>query len=786
MTAQEYFDQGIQAYQNQNFEQAIVCFTKSIELNPNKAAPYNNRGRVYSVQKHNDLAITDFTKAIEIDSSDPILFHNRGSEYANQFQFELAIKDLTKAIRFKIKYAGTYYNRGVAYYYLNNLELAIKDFTQAIKIAPDYIDAYMSRGRLYGNRAQYALAIHDYTKVIELAPMKAEAYNERGLAYRKTGLLSNAIEDYNQAITLLPNFHEAYNNLAYVYALKNVYNLSITNYNRAINLSPKYAAPLLGRGSINKLFGNIGLAQADWVRFVTLDKGEGIAQHFRDLAVFFRDVAAAPYVVRQMVEKVPVAEALLSFRGLLSQTEAQCRVMDAYLAQVGTLRDAATKQPAAYHTLLAYVHFEMGTVGTAFQIFDEILDNQLNHELSLREEYYYLRSAEAFQEPTESIRANALEKAQDFYESFEANTASPTAQVEMYYAGLLFFYTGQVEQAHRCFTKVFLQFPPAAYMQVLTLEKLGRREDLDKKIERIRRWELNQPQPQFLHGFAPCALLLDEPDFLTSIHAYLLHTEIVEAVQLVRQEGDAPYQSPPLWEAFTISEIALLRLRTQLFAHALIALDKEYHHQLCENPVAELSRWRQNQAEKDFAELKTLATNSEALELRIAEFIKTWDTDPVYFEYYLKYFYCREELGVLATHSLYHYLKVFKQAKANTSEINATLWEKLTEESSKELFTVSTSALVSVTTGIATAGAFLSIPMAVVAGVFTKVVLQKADIFIQHLKDKNQLPDYTSFKYQLVNELRAEIESQSADNAAAYEQYVIPELKKWVPKETNW
>ncbi len=578
----------------------------------------------------------------------------------------------------------------------------------------------------------------------------------------------------------------AYYNRGSVYYDQKQYAKAIEDLTKAIELNPEFASGYYNRGAVYKNIGENALAQADWVRFVTLDEGGIIAQQFSHLAVFFRDMAAAPYVVRQMVEKVPIAEALLSFQGLFSQTEAQCRVVDAYLAQVDTLREAATKQPTAYHTLLGYVHFEMGTVGTAFQIFDEILDNQLDHELSLREEYYYLRSAEAFQEPTESIRANALEKAQDFYESFKATTASSAAQTEMYYAGLLFFYTGQVEQAYHCFTKVFLQFPPAAYMQVLTLEKLGRREDLDKKIERIRRWELNQPQPQFLHGFAPRALPLDEPDFLAPIHAYLLHTEIVEAVQLVRQEGDAPYQSPPLWEAFTLSEIALLRLRTQLFAKALITLDKQYHQQLCADPVAEQSRWRQNQAEKDFAELKTLASNSEALELRIAELIRTWDTDAVYFEYYLKYFYCREQLGVLATHSLYHYLKVFKQAKASTSEINATLWEKLTEESSKELFTVSTSALVSVTTGIATAGAFLSIPMAVVAGVFTKVVLQKADIFIQHLKDKNQLPDYGSFKYQLVNELRSEIESQSTDNAAAYEEYIIPELKKWVPKETNW
>ncbi|MHB1680815.1 MAG: tetratricopeptide repeat protein [bacterium] len=59
------FDEGIKLHSEEKFEEAIKKFTKVIEIDPNYAAAYNNRGSAYYNSKKYQKAIEDYTKAIE-------------------------------------------------------------------------------------------------------------------------------------------------------------------------------------------------------------------------------------------------------------------------------------------------------------------------------------------------------------------------------------------------------------------------------------------------------------------------------------------------------------------------------------------------------------------------------------------------------------------------------------------------------------------------------------------------------------------------------------------------
>ena len=49
-----------------NYNQTILDYTKTIELNPRYGKAYYNRGNAYEHKGEYDLAISDFTKALEI------------------------------------------------------------------------------------------------------------------------------------------------------------------------------------------------------------------------------------------------------------------------------------------------------------------------------------------------------------------------------------------------------------------------------------------------------------------------------------------------------------------------------------------------------------------------------------------------------------------------------------------------------------------------------------------------------------------------------------------------
>jgi len=87
--ADKYFD---------NYEEAIEHFDKAIELEPDYAEAYYNRGCIYKDGDHRQ-AIRDFTKAIELRPDYAMAYVRRGITYALQDKKSLlAIADIKKAV----------------------------------------------------------------------------------------------------------------------------------------------------------------------------------------------------------------------------------------------------------------------------------------------------------------------------------------------------------------------------------------------------------------------------------------------------------------------------------------------------------------------------------------------------------------------------------------------------------------------------------------------------------------------------------------------------------------
>ena len=136
MTAQEYFDQGVAAYETQDLEQAIVCFTKAIELGfePLSLA-YLARGGIYAEQKKYEDSIQDYTRAIRLEPTFTIAYNYRGFAYNQKSRYDLAVQDFSKAI--ELEPDSSYYNsRGIAHYSQGNYKEAIYDYTQSIQLDP--------------------------------------------------------------------------------------------------------------------------------------------------------------------------------------------------------------------------------------------------------------------------------------------------------------------------------------------------------------------------------------------------------------------------------------------------------------------------------------------------------------------------------------------------------------------------------------------------------------------------------------------------------------------------
>ena len=176
-TAIQMVDKAWEFIDRRKHKDAIKLCNEAIELYPNYANAYYNRGLAYSGLSEHEQAISDYTKAIELDS----------------------------------KNANAYNMRGFAYYALKQYEQAIQDYSTAIKLYPDYAGAHKNRGKAYYHLEQYEQAIQDYSTAIELYPNSDWhgndfdwLYNYRGEAYQKLGLYEQALKDYDKAIEINP------------------------------------------------------------------------------------------------------------------------------------------------------------------------------------------------------------------------------------------------------------------------------------------------------------------------------------------------------------------------------------------------------------------------------------------------------------------------------------------------------------------------------------------------------------------------------------------------------
>jgi len=114
----------------------------------------NKGGALYFLGKY-DEAIECYDKAIEIDPNNPVVWNNKGLALYHLDKHEEAIKCYDKAIEIDPNDADTWNNKGLALYHLDKHEEAITSYDKAIEIDPNDADTWNNKGlaldSLYNN-----------------------------------------------------------------------------------------------------------------------------------------------------------------------------------------------------------------------------------------------------------------------------------------------------------------------------------------------------------------------------------------------------------------------------------------------------------------------------------------------------------------------------------------------------------------------------------------------------------------------------------------------------------
>jgi tetratricopeptide (TPR) repeat protein len=245
-----YYDRGTAYRKKSDYDRAIEDYTHAIRLTPKYSAAYNNRGLTYYDKGEYDLAIADFNEAIKLDPKDADVYNNRGNAYGKKGEYDLAIADFNESIKNNPKLIQAYNNRGNAFDAKREFDYAIADYNTALNLNPNFTEVFFNRGSTYASKKEYDLAIMDYTKAIALDPMFAQAYYNRIDIYLMKNEIDFALVDFNKLIEIYPKNADIFYERGGAYYNKHEYDLAIADLVKAINLDPTHAQAMAMLGML--------------------------------------------------------------------------------------------------------------------------------------------------------------------------------------------------------------------------------------------------------------------------------------------------------------------------------------------------------------------------------------------------------------------------------------------------------------------------------------------------------------------------------------------------------
>jgi protein O-GlcNAc transferase len=201
---QEWARQAVAQHQAGNLRQAEKLYRAIILAQPDNFAAMHLLGALLHQHGKPEAAVPLFERAISLKGDDPEMHSNLGAALIGLKRLEDARRALDRALVLAPDLAGAHSNRGVALFELRRLEEAVES----------------------------------YRRALDLDPMNAEALDNLGLSLMEAGDLEGAIEAFRAALAIHPDRASVHVHLGNALTAAKSYPEAIAAFEAALNHNP--------------------------------------------------------------------------------------------------------------------------------------------------------------------------------------------------------------------------------------------------------------------------------------------------------------------------------------------------------------------------------------------------------------------------------------------------------------------------------------------------------------------------------------------------------------------
>lgn len=162
-------------------------------------------GREAFNQHEFEQAIVYLSKALALDAANDEALFWRGMAYGRNQQVELGVADLTEYISKHPDESRAYTKRGVRYIWMGQLTKARSDLLKAIQLDAGNSEAHDDLGVIYAQEKNYSQAIEHFRDALKYDPSYQKAWHNLSMVHYVSARNEKALEYVDKSLTLKLN-----------------------------------------------------------------------------------------------------------------------------------------------------------------------------------------------------------------------------------------------------------------------------------------------------------------------------------------------------------------------------------------------------------------------------------------------------------------------------------------------------------------------------------------------------------------------------------------------------
>ena len=247
LRAWEWSNKGMSLGSLGRHEEAIRCYDRALEFDPQYAHALTNKGTSLHCLGLFEEAIRCYDHALQFDPRDSYAWIDKGATLIVLGRYEEAVNCCDRALELNPRSAGTWSNKGGCFTNLSRYEEAAECYKRALEIDPLCEGAWGNKGTNLHSLGRYEEAIDCYDRALELDPRSTSTWINKGDSLDSLGRYEEAIDCYDRALELDPGSTYAWRSKGDSLDSLGRYEEARASYDRALELDPRSVVAWINR-----------------------------------------------------------------------------------------------------------------------------------------------------------------------------------------------------------------------------------------------------------------------------------------------------------------------------------------------------------------------------------------------------------------------------------------------------------------------------------------------------------------------------------------------------------